>query len=125
VRDLSETESTTNGQSEEETQEEEEIEEEEESPRLKKMVDRLLKEASRHRNFKKDKLAGKSLEEQYDILEFYVDNMPRLKNKNKPPIGKPITEGRKEIEGISIKEHPQTGRKSYVIDPEKLFKNKK
>lgn len=90
------------------------------------MVDRMIKEASRHRNFKKDKLAGKTLEEQYDILEFYLDNMPKLKSKNKPPVGNPITPGTKKVyEGITIQEHPQTGRKSYVLDPQKLFQNKK
>ena len=90
------------------------------------MVDRMIKDASRHRNFKKDKLAGKSLEEQFDILDFYIDSMPTLKKKkNKPPIGKPATEGTKEIEGIIVKHNPTTGRKSYVFDPQQLFKNKK
>ena len=90
------------------------------------MVDRMIKDASRHRNFKKDRLAGKSLEEQYDILDFYLDNMPTLKKKkNKPPVGKPTTEGRKEIEGVIIKDNPTTGKKSYVIDPQQLFKIKK
>ena len=119
---MSDPESTTNDQDIEEIPEEEEVEE---SPRLKRMVERMIKEATRHRDFKKEKLAGKTLEEQFEILDFYLDNMPKLKNKNKPPVGSPITQGTREIEGIIIKDNPQTGKKSYVIDPVKLFKIKK
>jgi len=121
-------ESTTNDQSQDEIiEDEEEMEEPEEEvdQRLKKSVSRMIKQASKYKSFKKEKLVGKSLEEQYDLLDFFLENMPSMKSKNKPPVGTPINIGKKMIDGIVIQENPNTGRKSYVIDPSTLFKIKK
>jgi len=120
------TESTTTDQTEEEveTEIEEESSEDNVDQRLKKTVSRMIKQASLYKSFKKEKLVGKSLEEQFDLLDFFLENMPSMKSKNKPPVGQPIDVGKKIIDGIVVENNPSTGRKSYVFDPTKLFKIK-
>jgi hypothetical protein len=56
--------------------------------RLAKMVDRLIKQTG----VAKEKLKDKTLEEQYDLLEFLADNSPKpadKKTKNEPVIPLP------------------------------------
>lgn len=61
-----------------------------EDQRLQKSVDRLISITK----VKKDALEGLSLEDQYDRLEFMLDNMPVnkvVKTKNRPIIPLPTT----------------------------------
>ena len=65
--------------------------EEEDDTRLQKSVNRLIKLSK----IDKEKLKGLSLEEQYDRLEFLVENIPKKtktkikRDKNKPVIPMP------------------------------------
>jgi hypothetical protein len=79
--------------------EEEEDDEEEESSldeqRMKKIINRMIKESG----IDKTKLKGLSLDEQFDRLDFYMDNLPKpekkkkIPRKNQPPVGMPTGEG--------------------------------
>ena len=74
----------------EEIDEIEEVEEVEElgDPRLKKAVEMLVKQSG----INSAKLEGKSLEEQFDLLNFYIENKPKRKAKrNRPVIPNPTT----------------------------------
>ena len=86
------------------------------------MVDRLLKQAKRNKSFKSKGLAGKTLEEQFTILEFYLDNVPQIRGKNKKIVPQPAAYGKKDMGGVTITDNPITGKKSYSIDPAKVFK---
>jgi len=128
VRIVSDTESTTTETIEEEEVPEEELEEEEEieeQPLLKKMVDRLIKQAKRNKSFKAKGLAGKTLEEQFTILEFYLDNLPKIKSKNRKIVAQPTSYGTRDMGGVTVTDNPITGKKSYSIDPLTLFKQTK
>ena len=69
-------------------EESDEIEESiEDDPRLIKMVERLKKQAK----ISAEKLEGKTLEEQYDLLEFYLDNKPKRKRTGNKPVVPVVT----------------------------------
>lgn len=61
--------------------------------RLKKSINRMIKETG----IDKEKLKGLSLEDQFDRLEFLLDNLPeedtKKKRKNKPVTGMPTGSG--------------------------------
>ena len=104
--------------------EEELIEEEpeKEDPRLKKMVEMLIKQTG----IEASKLKGKSLEEQFDLLSFYQDNLPKKKENtkvgpNKPIVGKPV---HKKIPKIGrIIQKTQTSE-TRAYDPRQIFSGK-
>lgn len=74
-------------------QEIEEIEEQEipQDPRLVKAVERMTKEATTI-GLKKEALKGKSIEEQYDLLDFYLENTPKVRKRNQPVVPGVITD---------------------------------
>ena len=96
-------------------QTEEEPEEPEVDSRLKKMVNVLLKQVGEVKG-----LEGKTLEEQFDLLEFLAGNKPapKVKAKNKPIVGKPTSQDKPQIGTLIYKNGDKLQMK---FDPIKTF----
>lgn len=94
------------------------------NPRLEKMVNILLKTTG----IKKEKLKDKTLEEQFDFLNFFAENMPkRRKRTNKPvvPIPSETDKKPKYPDGVSESKDSKLGTISLIINSKKLFNKKK
>lgn len=115
------------GQKQDQPPEREEQAESLNTPRLEKMVSRMKVMAKQVPGFKIEKLKGKNLEDQYDLLEFYLDNIPVL-DKNKKIIPEMEVDRTKTFNNVIISTDPNTGRKNYSVDLINSFdkiKNKK
>ena len=72
---------------------------------------------------KEKQLEGLSPKVKFDRLSFFAEHSKANQNQKVVPID-PMGGRKPEPEGITIEEHPVTGRKTYVIDPQKIFKIK-
>lgn len=119
-------------QQEESTTIEEEEEEEVEIPKKKTTTSKTVKDDYSRMNkilmkqtgIKEKQLEGMSPKERFDRLSFFAEHSKTTKNQKVIPEN-PAGIGAREPTGISIIEHPVTGRKTYSLDPTKLFKNEK
>jgi len=73
---------------------------------------------------KEKQLEGLSPKERFDRLSFYAEHSKAVRNEKIIP-SDPLGGRKSEPEGITIMEHPLTGRKTYSLDPKTLFKQKK
>lgn len=93
-----------------------------ENTRLQKSVNRLIKLSK----IDKEKLKGLSLEEQYDRLEFLVENLPKKtktkKDKNKPVIPLPTNINAPKI-GRKVKD--DMGGNFWLFETKEWIKSKK
>lgn len=127
---LSNTESNTNDSA----TEEEEPEETEVESITKKVIktsktvqedyEKMVQILQKQTGIKDKDLEGMTWKEKFDKLSFFAEHIPKQVSKNKPPVGTPIETGKRTLDGITIEENPVSGRKSYVVDPTKLFKIK-
>lgn len=85
------------------------------TPRLQKMVDRMKTMATQVPGFQAKRLEGKTLEDQYDLLEFYLDNVPVLE-KNQKIVPAPVDVGNQTVNNVTISTDPNTGRRNYSVD---------
>lgn len=109
-----------NNEEEEQNEEIEEIEETEElDDRLVKSVKRLIKITK----ISEGKLKGKTLEEQFDLLDALVDLIPKetkkVKKKNKPIVPIPVDVDAPKI-GRILKGSPP-GVVSILVSPKEVF----
>ena len=99
------------------------------SKTVKEDYDRMVKILLKQTGLNTKDIEGMSSKEAFDKLSFLADHVslesPK-KRKNEPvvPIS-PSGIGIDKVEGVKITTNPNTGRKTYVIDPEHVFKNKK
>lgn len=122
---------TISNENEEQNEEIEEVEEDiefvdnegnVENTRLQKSVNRLIKLSK----IDKEKLKGLSLEEQYDRLEFLVENLPKKKktkrDKNKPIIPLPTDIDAPKF-GRKVKDN--MGGNFWLFETKEWIKSKK
>jgi len=88
-----------------------------------KMITILLKQTG----LKQKDIDGMSQKEAFDKLSFLAEHTettePKRKAKNEPIVPlSPSGPGVDKIEGIKVTTNPSTGRKTYVMDPTKIFK---
>ncbi len=110
---------------EEETEEIEETEEEEETEELDKRLEKSVNRLIKITKIDKEKLKGKTLEEQYDLLDLLVDLIPKsikkVKSKNKPVVPNPIDVNAPKF-GVINKNTPPGVLFSASYDPIEVFK---
>lgn len=74
----------------------------------------------------KDKaLEGMTWKEKFDKLSFYAEHQPKITKNQKIVPESPSGIASHNHEGIEIIDNPITGKKSYTIDPVKLFNQSK
>ena len=105
-------------------------EEEEEEPVYKKVIKtsktvkddykKMVKILQKQTGIKDKDLEGMTAKEAFDKLSFLAEHSQPKKNRKIVPEN-PSGIGTQPIEGISIIDNPVTGRKSFVIDPKKVF----
>jgi len=97
-----------------------EVDDKDVDPRLSKAVEILIKSTG----INKDKLKGKTMPEQFDLLTFYMENMPeknkKTPNKNEPII--PLPSG--TVASIGRKVKDSTGN-FYLFKPQEWIPQKK
>jgi hypothetical protein len=85
-----------------------------------KMVKFLIKQTG----IKEKELEGMSPKEKFDRLSFFAEHSKTMTKNEKIVPESPVGHGTKQIEGITIMEHPVKGRNTLAIDPKTLFKTK-
>lgn len=95
------------------------------SKTVAKDYERMIKILLKQTGLKSKDIEDMSPKEAFDKLSFLAEHGSASKSKNQKIIPEsPSGISTTKLEGITIQDNPMTGKKSYVLDPKKIFQLK-